>query len=89
MTCSDQKTRPSPIKEGADRSGVLVHVVPDNASTLQDELEEAISIVRASDSGNRQGIMITRHSEALFTVTYSPDVPFGTTLEQDRWRRRC
>ena len=68
-------------------NGLLVHVVTDNATTLQDELEEAVRTVRESEPQNRQGIMITRHSEALFTVTHSPDVPCGTTLEQDHWHR--
>lgn len=65
-----------------------MRVVPDNATILQDELEEAVRTVRESEPENRQGIMITRHSEALFTVTHSPDVPWGTTLEQDRWHRQ-
>ena len=79
---------PSSPKQGnTASSGLLLHVVTDDAATLQDELEEAVRTVRESDPGNRQGIMITRHSEALFTVTHSSAVPYGTTMEQDHWRR--
>jgi len=88
MNEPDTHRRPaSPRTSNNCSSGILVHIVTDDASTMQDELENAVRTLRVGVSENPQGIMITRHSEALFTVTHSPEVPYGTTLEQDRWHR--
>ena len=89
MNDSDTRRRSDVDGRGnASDAGLLVHVVSNDARTLQDELEQAIRTVRdGAQPGNRSGILITRHSEALFTVTHSPDVPYGTTIEQDRWHR--
>ncbi len=89
MNASDTMSHPLADKrKNTASSGLLVNVVTDNARTLQDELEEAVRVVRESAGPeNRQGILITRHSKALFTVTHSSAVPYGTTIEQDRWHR--
>jgi len=88
MNDSDTRHRSdSDIRRNAS-NGLLVHVVSKDARTLQDELEQAVRTVReGAQPGNRSGIVITRHSEALLAVTHSPDVPYGTTIEQDRWHR--
>ena len=73
----------------ASGHGLLVHVVTNDPHTLQDQLEEAVRTVReGARPENHGGILITRHSEALFTVTPSSAVPYGTTIEQDRWHLR-
>lgn len=89
MNTSDSMRRPFEDKrKNTSSSGMLVHIVTDNARTLQDELEEAVRVIRESSRPeSRQGILITRHSKALFTVTHSSAVPYGTTMEQDRWHR--
>jgi len=90
MNASDTKRRPFANK-GQDTAsrGMLVLIVTDNARTLQDELEEAVRAVRENAGPeNRQGILMTRHSKALFTVTHSSAVPYGTTIQQDNWQRR-
>ena len=86
MNDSDTRDRSDSDRRENASSGLLVHVVTNDPHTLQDELEQAVRAVRdGAQPGNRSGILITRHSEALFTVTHSPDVPYGTTIEQDRW----
>ena len=88
MNDSDTRRRSDSDGRGNASSGLLVHVVGHDARTLQDELEQAVRTIReGAQPGNRSGILITRHSEALFTVTHSPAVPYGTTIEQDRWHR--
>lgn len=67
--------------------GVL-HVLAQSPETLQDGLDRAVEQVRAAAvAGDRRGILITCRSRSLFTVEASIDVPYGTTLEKDRWHR--
>jgi hypothetical protein len=69
-------------------AGVLLHVVAGDPRTQQDAIAEAVHTVReAIPAEHPHGILLTRHSESLFTVTHSPAVPHGTTMEQDRWHR--
>lgn len=67
--------------------GVL-HVIAENAEALQSQLNAAVLQLRETAADNdRRGILITRRSRSLFTVEVSADVPYGTTLEEDRWQR--
>lgn len=66
----------------------LLHVIADNPESLQDGLERAVLQLRKMvQAGDTRGILITRRSKSLFTVEASAEVPFGTTMERDRWRR--
>ncbi|MDJ0356634.1 hypothetical protein [Paenarthrobacter sp. PH39-S1] len=66
----------------------FLHVVAENPVALQNELDRAVEQVRVTAAaGERCGILIARRSRSLFTVEASADVPYGTTLEQDRWHR--
>lgn len=68
----------------------VVHVIADSPEALQDGLDTAVLQLReAPGNGQPQGILITRWSRSLFTVETSSDVPFGTTIEKDRWRRHA
>lgn len=66
----------------------ILHVVAENHESLQDELGHAVEqIQKTAATGDLRGILITRRSQSLFTVEASFDVPYGTTLERDRWHR--
>lgn len=76
-----------PLRTGPERSAVR-HVVIDNPHCLHDDLARAVEQVRnAAAPGDTRGILLTRRSRSLFTVEASADVPYGTTLERDRWHR--
>lgn len=69
--------------------GVRFHaVVAEDAWTLQDELDAAVNVVRKQAGQNdRRGILVTRRSRSLFTVELTTAVPYGMTMERDRWHR--
>ena len=52
--------------------------------TSQIERFESYLRLRARAHDNR-GILVTRHSPYDFTMELHPDVPFGTTREQQEW----
>lgn len=67
--------------------GVL-HVIAENPESLQNGLDHAVHQIRETSAPeDPRGILITRRSRSLFTVEASTDVPYGTTLEKDRWHR--
>lgn len=67
--------------------GVL-HVVAANPEALQKGLDAAVLQLRETAvDGDRCGILVTRRSRSLFSVEVSADVPYGTTMEKDRWQR--
>lgn len=69
--------------------GVIFHAfVAEDAWTLQDELDAAVNVVRKqAGQHDRRGILITRRSRSLFTVELTTAVPYGMTVERDRWHR--
>lgn len=72
----------------APQENVVLHVVADNQKSLQDEIGRAVDELRGGvEPGDRRGIMVTRRSRSLFTVEVSAGVPYGLTLERDRWHR--
>ncbi|ABK05552.1 hypothetical protein ACQQCD_06510 [Pseudarthrobacter sp. J1763] len=78
-----------PLSTAPDSPAVRV-VVVENPHCLQEDLAVAVKQVRdTAESGDRRGILMTRLGQSLFTVEASPDVPYGTTLERDLWRRRA
>lgn len=80
---------PAPERSEPDwhRPGVL-HVIAESPEALQDGLDAAVLQLREAVTNERpQGILITRRSRSLFTVETSADVPYGTTIEKDRWHQ--
>ncbi len=70
-------------------AGILLHIVIEDPSTVQDELTAAVQTIQETTPNEGcQGILITRHSRALYTVTLSTEVPYGITYERDRWDRQ-
>lgn len=67
---------------------IVLHMLAENPQSLQDGLDQAVQQIReAASPGDPRGILITRRSRWLFTVEASDDVPYGTTMEKDRWHR--
>ena len=66
---------------------VIYHVVAKSADTLQTDLEAAISHATRVADRNRHGVLITRHTATLFTVTPTAGVPHRQTREHDQWLR--
>lgn len=65
-----------------------VNVVAADPASLQEQLDSAVEQLRsAAAAGDPRGVLVTRWSWSLFTVEASADVPYGITLEKDRWRR--
>lgn len=80
---------PSGLLSTAPQTPFVLHVVVEDPQCIQDDLARAVEQVRgAVTPGDRSGILLTRRGRSLFTVEASPDVPYGTTLERDRWHRR-
>ncbi|MDP9890815.1 hypothetical protein [Pseudarthrobacter enclensis] len=70
------------------QGGISYSVVTEDPRTLQEELAAAVELVRGrAGQQGRSGILITRRSRSLFTVELDDGVPYGTTMEQDRWQR--
>lgn len=85
MTANASNTDVAPVWH----SPGVVHVIAEDPESLQDGLDQAVQQIRdAVSPEDARGILITRRSRSLFTVERSTDVPYGTTLEKDRWHRR-
>ncbi|MCG2623061.1 hypothetical protein LVY72_14250 [Arthrobacter sp. I2-34] len=53
-------------------------------NAFQEQLDTAYEEVRSlAVSGRRHGILVTRHSRDTYTVSVSPEVPYGMTYERD------
>lgn len=64
------------------RSDQTLEVIAHDKATLQRQLTIAERLLRVqAASGDRRGILITRHSPTQFTVALSKDVPYGLTRE--------
>ena len=51
---------------------------------LQKQLDAAHKEVRSlAISGQRHGLLVTRHSHNSYTIAVSPEVPYGMTYERD------
>ncbi len=81
---------PAPERSEPDRRGPgVLHVIAESPDALQDGLDAAVLQLRETATNDRpQGILITRRSRSLFTVETSTEVPYGTTIEKDRWHRQ-
>ena len=63
----------------------IIVTATDRAS-MERQLDEAVdaALTRAMHEG-RQGILVTQHNHASFTVDLSDAVPFGLTRELQEW----
>ncbi|MDQ1060838.1 hypothetical protein QFZ23_004803 [Arthrobacter globiformis] len=62
-----------------------VTITAHDAQNLQTELHLAEQSARKHATVLRQGILVTQHDYATYSVTVSPEVPYGQTREQ----RKC
>ena len=65
-------------------TGPIYHVTADEPTLIAERLDAAEKLARdrALREGNH-GILVSRHGPTSFTVTVSPDVPYGITQERD------
>lgn len=82
---------PTPMPEAnliPEDAHEILTVVAEDPETMQDGLDLAVKQIRAAAGpGDRRGVLVTRRSRSLFTVEVSAGVPYGTTMESDRWSR--
>jgi hypothetical protein len=65
-------------------TGPIYHVMADGPQLIAERLDAAEKLARERAlSAGRHGILVTRHGPTSFTVTLSPDVPYGITQERD------
>jgi hypothetical protein len=65
-----------------------ITVTASSRNELEQKLEQAVSAAKSKSLalGMREGILVTRHTYNVFTVSLSDTVPFGTILEREDWR---
>jgi hypothetical protein len=70
-------------------NGRVAHIRAFTPQTIEEKLNEAVEAARdyAMQEG-RHGIKVTRHEPTVFTVSVSPDVAYGRTMEHDEFRPR-
>lgn len=57
--------------------------------TIEEKLNEAVAAAQDyAMQGGRHGVKVTRHEPTVFTVSVSPDVAYGRTMEHDEFRPR-
>jgi hypothetical protein len=63
---------------------VIADFIANNKTERDEKLDMAVASARidASTDGTR-GILVTRHDFSHFSVSLSPNVPFGLTHEHD------
>ncbi|MGO4807871.1 hypothetical protein AB4089_22440 [Arthrobacter sp. 2MCAF15] len=63
-----------------------VAVMATDRASIERQLDEAVgaALTQAMREG-RQGILVTQHGPASFTVDLSDAVPFGLTRERQEW----
>ncbi|WP_411375005.1 hypothetical protein ACLH0K_00905 [Arthrobacter sp. MPF02] len=67
-------------------NALRLEIAGTEASSVRAELEEAITL--AESVAREQGccgVLVTRHDYGRFSVTISPEVPYGTTQESQDW----
>lgn len=51
--------------------------------TLDQQLNEAVEMAIQRALPERKGVLVTRHNASRFSVTVTPEVPFGLIYEHD------
>lgn len=65
--------------------GQILYVTGNSTSQIEDELSDAVVLVRQQAHDSHQGILITRLGPGSYTVALDAGVPFGVTDERDAW----
>lgn len=71
------------------QSETVLEVDGDDAETLQADLGAAVAIASSSTHGCGGGVLVTQHDYWSFTVTVSPEIPRGHTVQRLAWREAC
>lgn len=67
-------------------NALCLKITGTEASSVRAELEEAITFAeRVAREQGCWGVLVTRHDYGRFSVTISPEVPYGTTQESQDW----
>lgn len=61
---------------------IVLEVTPNSPLTRDHDLNRAVDIAIGHATGRRQGILVTQQSFFHYTVTVTPDVPFGAIHER-------
>jgi len=56
-----------------------------DALSLQADLHKAEQTARVHAAALGLGVMVTQHDYSTYSVTISPNVPYGETREQRQW----
>ena len=60
------------------------YVTGKSSDEVQTSLDRAVELAHLRAlAGGWEGVLITRHEPAVFTVAVSPQVPFGVTCERE------
>lgn len=55
-----------------------------NGRDLDQVLDAAVEVaIEQAIEGPRAGILVTRHNHRSFSLSFSQEVPYGTTMERD------
>lgn len=70
-------------------TGRIYHVTADKPHLIDEAINAANELAqRKAIEEGRNGILVTRHGPASFTVAVSVDVPYGITQEREHCRGR-
>ncbi|MCX6497550.1 MAG: hypothetical protein NTU93_01965 [Arthrobacter sp.] len=64
--------------------GSTFRVTGDTAALIESRLDAAVEAAEGNAMRDgRHGVLIMRHCPRTYTVSVSPDVPYGVTREED------
>ncbi|GAA3312004.1 hypothetical protein [Arthrobacter ramosus] len=67
-----------------ESSSQSVHITVSDAALVDEFLTEAVESLMKNAAANNCGILVTRHSQEIYTADVNPHVPFGITREISR-----
>lgn len=69
------------------RSGVVLEVDGDDPDAIQRDLDAAVQIAQeTAKCYGHDGVLVTQHDYWSFSITTSPDIPFGEIRQNRQWR---
>ncbi|WP_142058331.1 hypothetical protein [Pseudarthrobacter sp. B4EP4b] len=71
------------------KSETTLEVDADDAFTLQEDLGAAVAIASSACLNRGGGVLVTQHDYWSFTVSVSPNIPNGHTVQRQAWRLAC
>lgn len=67
---------------------IIADLKVERKAELYDRLDDAVAAAHTvARADGTHGILVTRHDFGHFSVTLTPDVPFGLVQEDDQARR--